>query len=92
MITQGTADQIRQKYGKIQYRLEFKVGSIADYSISEFKEADGSYVVVTQDIDVVNRTTKWVAQKGGDIVEMRTIVPSLEDIFLELMGVELFVD
>lgn len=93
LVTLGTAEEIRKEYGKIQYRLEFKVDDVTDYTISEvIKEVDGSYVVITNDIDVVNQTTKWVASKGGDIVEMRTIVPSLEEIFLELMGVELFVD
>lgn len=92
MITKGTADQIREEYGKIQYRLEFKTEDISDYNIAELKKVNGDYVLITHDIDVVNKTTKWVASKSGDIVEMRTIVPSLEEIFLELMGVELFVD
>ncbi len=92
LVTLGTAEEIRTEYGKIQYRLEFKVDAIDEYVVSEVKTVDGNYVVTTSDIDVVNQTTKWVASRGGDIVEMRTIVPSLEEIFLELMGVELFVD
>ena len=92
LVTLGTAEEIRKEYGKIQYRLEFKVDNIEEYIITEVKTVDDDYVVTTNDIDVVNQTTKWVASKGGDIVEMRTIVPSLEEIFLELMGVELFVD
>ncbi|WP_342306367.1 ABC transporter ATP-binding protein [Methanolobus sp. ZRKC5] len=92
LVTLGTAEEIRKKYGKIQYRLEFKVDGIEEYSISETKIVDDNYVVTTSDIDVVNQTTKWVASRAGDIVEMRTIVPSLEEIFLELMGVELFID
>lgn len=92
LVTLGTAEEIRTEYGKIQYRLEFTVDGIEEYSVSEVKTVDGNYVVTTNDIDVVNQTTKWVASRGGDIVEMRTIVPSLEEIFLELMGVELFVD
>ncbi len=91
-VTLGTAEEIRREYGRVQYRLEFRVEGIEGYDISEMKAAGDNYVVVTSDIDVVNRTTKWVASEGGDIVEMRTIVPSLEEIFLELMGVELFVD
>ncbi|SFM48825.1 ABC transporter ATP-binding protein [Methanolobus profundi] len=92
LVTLGTAEEIRKEYGKIQYRLEFKVDNIDGYIIADFKDMDGTYVVITNDINVVNQTTKWVASEGGDIVEMRTIVPSLEEIFLELMGVELFVD
>ncbi len=92
LVTLGTAEEIRKEYGKIQYRLEFKVDDVEEYVISEVRNVDDNYVVTTNDIDVVNQTTKWVASKGGDIVEMRTIVPSLEEIFLEIMGVELFVD
>ncbi len=92
LVTLGTAEEIRAEYGKIQYRLEFKVDGIEEYTISELKSANDNYVVTTSDINVVNQTTKWVASRAGDIVEMRTIVPSLEEIFLELMDVELFVD
>ncbi len=92
LVTLGTAEEIRKEYGKIQYRLEFRVKDIEEYTISDVREVDGNYVVITNDIDIVNRTTKWVASREGDIVEMRTIVPSLEEIFLELMDVELFVD
>lgn len=92
MVTLGTAARIREEFGKIQYRLEFRVDSVEDYDLAELKKAGDDYVIITNDINVINNTTKWVASKGGDIVEMRTIVPSLEEIFLELMGVELFVD
>jgi len=92
LITLGTAADIREEFGRIQYRLEFRVDNLDDYGLAELKKTDGGYVVITHDISIINNTTKWVASKGGDIVEMRTIVPSLEDIFLELMGVELFVD
>jgi ABC-2 type transport system ATP-binding protein len=92
LVTLGTVEEIRAEYGKIQYRLEFKVDNIGEYTITDVKGMDGDYVVVTNDIAIINETTKWVATNGGDIVEMRTIVPSLEEIFLELMGVELFVD
>ncbi len=92
LITLGTAADIREEFGRIQYRLEFRVDNIDDYGLAELKKTDGGYVVITHDISIINNTTKWVASKGGDIVEMRTIVPSLEEIFLELMGVELFVD
>ncbi|MDW7731353.1 MAG: ABC transporter ATP-binding protein [Methanolobus sp.] len=91
-IIQGTASHIREEYGKIQYRLEFRVDNIGDYQLAETTQADGAFVIITDDINVVNDTTKWVASQGGDIVEMRTIVPSLEDVFLSIMGIELFVD
>ncbi len=92
IITLGTAASIREEFGQIQYRLVFRVDSIDDYDLAALKKVNDDHIVITHDINIVNNTTKWVASKGGDIVEMRTIVPSLEEIFLELMGVELFVD
>ncbi len=91
MVTLGTAEDIRKDFGRTQYRLEFKVDDFQDYDLSTVEISKGNYVIVTDDMDIVNRTTKWVASKGGDIVEMRTIVPSLEDIFLGIMGVDPFV-
>ncbi len=91
-VTLGSAEDIRKEYGRIQYRLEFKVDNIGEYNMADVRDVDGAHVIITTDIDVVNQTTKWVASRGGDIVEMRTIVPSLEEIFLELMDIELFVD
>lgn len=88
IITLGTMDEIRKEFGYTSYLVEFMVDDVSDFTAADIEEADGHYVVSTDDIDVVNTATKWVASKGGDIIEMRTIEPTLEDIFLELMGFE----
>ena len=67
LITLGTAADIREEFGRIQYRLEFRVDNIDDYSLAELKKTDDGYVVITHDISIINNTTKWVASKGGDI-------------------------
>jgi hypothetical protein len=46
-------------------------------------------VLLTADISVVNDITGRVATNGGRIIEMRTLEPALEEVFLELMGVDL---
>ena len=88
IIILGTMDEIRKEFGHTSYLVEFMVDDVSDFTAADIEEADGHYVVSTDDIDVVNTATKWVASKGGDIIEMRTIEPTLEDIFLELMGFE----
>ncbi|MDO9518065.1 MAG: ABC transporter ATP-binding protein [Methanosarcinaceae archaeon] len=88
IITLGTMDEIRKEFGHTSYHVEFTVDDVSDFTAANIEKADGHYVITTDNIDVVNVTTKWVASKGGDIIEMRTIEPTLEDIFLELMGFE----
>lgn len=88
ITTLGTMDEIRKEFGHTSYLVEFMVDDVSDFTGADIEEADGHYVISTDDIDVVNVATKWVVSKGGDIIEMRTIEPTLEDIFLELMGFE----
>lgn len=92
MITMGTAASIREEFGRVQYKLEFRINDICGYDLAELTKNDDQYSILTHDINIINNTTKWVATHGGDLVGMHTLVPSLEDIFLELMGVEMFVD
>ncbi|MEA1984858.1 MAG: ABC transporter ATP-binding protein [Euryarchaeota archaeon] len=87
-ITLGTPEQIRQEYGTISYRVTFAVDDITGIGSLDIKEDNGHYLVRTEHIDDVNHITRWVASKGGDILELRTIEPSLEDIFIELMKEE----
>ena len=88
IITLGTMAEIQKEFGHTSYRVEFMVDDVGGFNAADIEDADGHYVVSTDDIDVVNVATKWVASRGGDIIEMRTIEPTLEDIFLELMGFE----
>jgi len=88
IITLGTMDEIQKEFGHTSYCVEFQVDDLSGFTAAQVEMRNEHYHVTTDDIDVVNLTTRWVASRGGDIVEMRTIELSLEEIFLELMGVE----
>jgi hypothetical protein len=47
---------------------------------------NGNFIAGTNDLDEFNRITGWVAKNNGKIVNIRTIEPSLEEIFLKLMA------
>ncbi|WP_370572720.1 ATP-binding cassette domain-containing protein [Methanomethylovorans sp.] len=88
-VTLGSASQIRKEHSKVLYRLEFMVEDLADLCIEGVKRLEDRFVLVTADMGAVNEITGRVVTNGGRIIEMRTIEPALEEVFLELMGVDL---
>lgn len=88
-VTLGSASQIRKEHSRVLYRLEFMIEDIADLYVEGVKRLEDRYVLVTADMAIVNDITGRVGTNGGRIIEMRTIEPALEEVFLELMGVDL---
>lgn len=88
-VTLGSASQIRKEHSSVLYRLEFMVEDLADLCIEGVKRLEDRFVLLTEDMAVVNDITSRVATNGGRIIEMRTIEPALEEVFLGLMGVDL---
>jgi ABC-2 type transport system ATP-binding protein len=88
-VTLGSASQIRKEHSKVLYRLEFMVEDLADICIGGVKRLEDRFVLLTEDMAAVNDITSRVATNGGRIIEMRTIEPALEEVFLGLMGVDL---
>lgn len=87
-IMLGTIKDIQKKYGHTSYRVKFIVDDADGFTAAKIEKIDEYYLVTADDISVVNLTTAWVTSKGGEIVELRTIELSLEEIFLELMEVD----
>jgi ABC-2 type transport system ATP-binding protein len=85
----GSAAEIRKNHSKILYRLEFIVDDHADLCIEGVKRLQDRFVLVTADMGTVNEITGRVVRKRGRIIEMRTMEPALEEVFLGLMGVDL---
>ena len=48
--------------------------------------ASRTILTKTNNIDEFNRITGWVAKHNGQIINLRTVETSLEDIFLKLMN------
>lgn len=87
IITLGRMDEIQGQYGHTSYQVKFVVDDVSGLAASMIEKKDGYYLVVTEDIEVVNSTAKWVASREGEIVEMKTVELSLEEIFIELMEI-----
>jgi ABC-2 type transport system ATP-binding protein len=85
----GSSAEIRKNHSKILYRLEFIVDDHADLCIEGVKRLQDRFVLVTADMGTVNEITGRVVRKRGRIIEMRTMEPALEEVFLGLMGVDL---
>jgi len=85
----GSVAEIRKEHSKVLYRLEFMVDDLADLCIEGVKRLQDRFVLVTADMGTVNEVTGRVVTNGGRIIEMRTMEPALEEVFLELMGVDL---
>lgn len=87
IITLGRMDEIQRQYGHTSYQVKFVVDDVSGLAAAMIEKKDGYYLVVTEDIEVVNSTAKWVASREGEIVEMKTVELSLEEIFIELMEI-----
>ncbi|WP_367344361.1 ATP-binding cassette domain-containing protein [Methanomethylovorans sp.] len=88
-VTLGSVAQIREDHSKVLYRLEFMLEDVAGICIENMERLEDRFVLATTDMNAVNEITGHIAANGGRIIEMNTIEPSLEEVFLELMGTDL---
>lgn len=88
-VTLGSVAEIRKEHSKVFYRLEFMLDDLADLCIEGVKRLQDRFILVTADMGTVNEITGRVVTNGGRIIEMRIMEPALEEVFLELMGVDL---
>jgi len=78
IVARGTVPEIRDEYGTTEYRV-FTSVPLDD------TERDGDrHVVEVADMDAVEAVRDRAAAAGGEVVDIRTREPSLEDIFLDL--------
>ncbi|MCX9013081.1 MAG: ABC transporter ATP-binding protein [Candidatus Methanoperedens sp.] len=79
----GTMAQIKRKCGAVQYTIEFSANDAFDF---EAVRNNGHFRASTNNIEEFNRITGWVAKHNGNIIDIKTVETSLEEIFLKLMG------
>jgi len=80
IIARGTVPEIRAEHGETTYRVHTTVpveGSV---------EAGDRHVVEAADMDGVDAVRAAATAAGGEVVDIRTEEPSLEDVFLSLAG------
>lgn len=79
----GTMAEIKKRCSAIEYAMEFDVPEKPDF---EYVTKNGHFMARTNDLEEFNRITGWVAKHNGRIIDIKTVEPSLEEIFLKLMG------
>jgi ABC-2 type transport system ATP-binding protein len=80
IVARGTVDEIRDEHGEVDYRV------FADVAVDGAEASGDRYVVTVDDMAAVETVRKRVADAGGEVLDIRTREPSLEDVFLSLAG------
>jgi ABC-2 type transport system ATP-binding protein len=78
IVARGSLEEIRREYGHTEYQVYTTVevpDSVAD---------NGAYKRVVHSMDAVERTREAAAELGGEVADIQTRNPSLEDIFLDI--------
>jgi ABC-2 type transport system ATP-binding protein len=78
IVARGTVPEIREAYGVTDYRVFTSV------AVDGSERAGDRHVVTVADMDAVEDVRERAAAAGGEVVDIRTREPSLEDIFLDL--------
>jgi len=85
IIAQGTAAELRESYGRTEYR----VFTTVPVDGSEPVEASGDgdhHRSIVESMDGVERIRTAAERAGGSVADIRTVEPSLEAVFLRLAG------
>ncbi|MEF8856885.1 MAG: ABC transporter ATP-binding protein, partial [Haloplanus sp.] len=78
IVARGTVPEIRDEYGTTEYRVFTSV------SLDDTTRDGDRHVVEVDDMDAVEGVRERAADAGGEVVDIRTREPSLEEIFLDL--------
>ena len=78
IIARGTLDEIRADHGTIEYHV------YTSTHLDGAEQANGSYRSVVPNMDAVEGVRERAENAGGEVVDIRTHEPSLEDVFIGL--------
>ena len=81
LATQGPVGDIREAHGDVRYRVDTSVPVDGTTPV-----ADGRHRTVVDTMDDVDRLREGAAARGGELLDVRSHEPSLEEIFLALAG------
>ena len=81
LVTQGTLGAIREAHGGVRYRVETSVAVDGTEAV-----AAGRHRTVVDSMDRVEALRGAAEAAGGELVDVRTHEPSLEEIFLSVAG------
>jgi ABC-2 type transport system ATP-binding protein len=78
IVARGSVEAIREEHGRTEYRVYTSV------PVEGAVRENGTYCRTVESIDAVEETGKLAENAGGEVEDIQTRTPSLEDIFLEL--------
>jgi ABC-2 type transport system ATP-binding protein len=78
IIARGSLEEIRRDYGHTEYHVYTTV------EVPESVKKNGQFRRVVESMDAVEETRELAADNGGEVVDIQTHNPSLEDVFLEI--------
>jgi ABC-2 type transport system ATP-binding protein len=78
IIARGSLEEIRREYGHTEYHVYTTV------EVPDSVQQNGQYRRVVESMDAVEATRELAAGRGGEVVDIQTHNPSLEDVFLEI--------
>ncbi|MFB6354169.1 MAG: ATP-binding cassette domain-containing protein [Halobacteriales archaeon] len=81
LVTQGTLDAIRRDHGGVRYRVDTSVPVNGTEPV-----ADGRHRTVVGSMDAVDDLREAARDAGGELLDVRSKEPSLEEIFLAVAG------
>jgi ABC-2 type transport system ATP-binding protein len=80
IVARGTVPEIRERYGTTEYR------AFCSAALPETEPAGDRHVATVETMDAVDGLRTRAREAGGDVVDIRTREPSLEEIFLDIAG------
>jgi ABC-2 type transport system ATP-binding protein len=96
IVARGSVDGIRERHGETTYHVFTDVDIASTERLTDaLDEADADDVTepvgdrfrtVVPDMDAVEAVRAAAADAGGEVVDIRTREPSLEDVFLDIVG------
>ncbi len=80
IIARGTVPEIQDQYGETTYRV------YTDVELPGSESEGDRYVVEVSDLDAADEVRDRAREAGGEVTDIRSREPSLEDVFLDITG------
>jgi ABC-2 type transport system ATP-binding protein len=90
IVARGSVDGIRERHGETTYRVFTDAEPVATPALDDLdavtEEVGDRYRTAVPSMDAVAAVREAVADVGGEVVDIRSREPSLEDVFLDIVG------